>query len=204
MDGRKLPLGFVETTTENSDGYPSAEAIKGLLQDLIGRGLAFEQGLLCVIDGAKGLFKAVREVFGSLACVQRCQWHKRENVVSYLAKKDQAAYRRRLQQAYQQPDYTAAKASLVQIHAELKGLSRSAARSLMEGLEETLTLHRLGLFDELGTSLKTTNCHPRISTASSASTSGASSAGWTRTPQYCGGCDGPVGGTAEDAPDQPP
>ena len=158
MDGRKLPLGFVETTAENSDGYPSAEAIKGLLQDLIGRGLAFEQGLLCVIDGAKGLFKAVREVFGSLACVQRCQWHKRENVVSYLAKKDQAAYRRRLQKAYQQPDYPTAKAALIQIHTELKGLNRSAARSLMEGLEETLTLHRLGLFDELGVSLKTTNC----------------------------------------------
>ena len=69
MDGRKLPLGFVETTTENS------EAIKGLLQDLIGRGLSFNEGLLCVIDGAKGLFKAVREVFGGFACAQRCQWH---------------------------------------------------------------------------------------------------------------------------------
>ena len=69
MDGRKLPLGFVETTTENS------EAIKGLLQDLIGRGLSFNEGLLCVIDGAKGLFKAVREVFGGFACVQRCQSH---------------------------------------------------------------------------------------------------------------------------------
>lgn len=84
-----------------------------------------------------------------------------ENVVSYLAKKDQAAYRRRLQKAYQQPDYTAAKAALMQIHTELEGLNRSAVRSLMEGLEETLTLHRLGLFDELGVSLKTANCHPK-------------------------------------------
>src|SRR5690606_15630463 len=83
IDGRKLPLGFVETTTENS------AAIKGLLQDLVGRGLCFSEGLLCVIDGAKGLYKAVEEVFGGYAEVQRCQWHKRENVVSYLPKQDQ-------------------------------------------------------------------------------------------------------------------
>jgi len=152
MDGRKLPLGFIETTTENT------EAIKGLLTDLVGRGLRFDEGLLCVIDGAKGLFKAVREVFGEYAQVQRCQWHKRENVVSYLPKKDQAGYRHRLQRAYQKLDYTEAKAELMQIHAELEKLNRSAARSLLEGLEETLTLHRLGLFERLGKSLKTTNC----------------------------------------------
>ena len=152
MDGRKLPLGFIETTTENT------EAIKGLFTDLLGRGLRFEEGLLCVIDGAKGLFKAVREVFGAYAQVQRCQWHKRENVVSYLPKEDQARYRRRLQQAYQKGDYAEAKADLIEIHAELERLNRSAARSLLEGLEETLTLHRLGLFEQLGKSLKTTNC----------------------------------------------
>lgn len=151
MDGRKVPLGFIETTTENT------EAIKGLLTDLLGRGLCFDEGLLCVIDGAKGLFKAVREVFGAYAQVQRCQWHKRENVVSYLPKKDQAPYRRKLQWAYQKPDYREAKAELMQIHAELETLNRSAARSLLEGLEETLTLHRLGLFEQLGKSLKTTN-----------------------------------------------
>lgn len=152
MDGRKMPLGFIETTTENS------VAIKGLLTDLVGRGLSFDQGLLCVIDGGKGLYKAVREVFGDFAQVQRCQWHKRENVVSYLPKKNQASYRRRLQRAYQRPDYGEAKAALMEIHAELERVNRSAARSLMEGLEETLTLHRLGLFEQLGRSLKTTNC----------------------------------------------
>lgn len=151
LDGRKLPLGFIETTTENT------EAIKGLFTDLVGRGLRFDEGLLCVIDGAKGLFKAVREIFGAYAQVQRCQWHKRENVVSYLPKKDQASYRRRLQQAYQKVDYAEAKAALMEIHAELEKLNRSAARSLLEGLEETLTLHRLGLFEQLGKSLKTTN-----------------------------------------------
>lgn len=152
MDGRKVPLGFIETTTENT------EAIKGLFTDLVGRGLRFDEGLLCVIDGAKGLFKAVREVFGEYAQIQRCQWHKRENVVSYLPKKHQAGYRRRLQRAYQKPDYTEAKAALMEIHVELEKLNRSAARSLLEGLEETLTLHRLGLFEQLGKSLKTTNC----------------------------------------------
>lgn len=113
---------------------------------------------MCVIDGSKGLYKAVREIFGRFAEVQRCQWHKRENVVSYLAEKDQAGYRRRLQQAYQRADYAEAKAALLEIHTELERVNRSAAWSLIEGLEETLTLHRLGLFELLGKSLKTTNC----------------------------------------------
>lgn len=152
LDGRKVPLGFVETTTENSP------AVKGLLRDLIGRGLSFEQGLFCVIDGAKGLYKAVRDVFGPYAFVQRCQWHKRENVTSYLTKSDAKTYRRKLQKAYQKSTYAAAKEELLTIHKELLQLNRSAARSLKEGLEETLTLHRLGLFAELGKSLKTTNC----------------------------------------------
>ena len=152
IEGEKLPLGFVQTTTENS------EAIKGLLKNLIGRGLRFDQGLLCVIDGAKGLEKAVRETFGEYAEIQRCQWHKRENVVSYLNESDQAAYRRRLQQAYEKDTYAEAKADLMSLHQELHRLNRSAANSLLEGLEETLTLHRLGVFVELGKSLKTTNC----------------------------------------------
>lgn len=152
LDGRKVPLGFIETTTENSD------AVKGLLRDLIDRGLAFEQGLFCVIDGAKGLYKAVRDVFGPYAFVQRCQWHKRENVTSYLTKADAKKYRRKLQEAYQRATYAEAKEKLLKIHKELLQLNRNAARSLKEGLEQTLCLHRLGLFPELGHSLKTTNC----------------------------------------------
>jgi len=83
---------------------------------------------------------------------------KRENVVSYLAKSKQAAMRKKLQQAYEQPDYEAAKAALKNIRAELTLENESAAKSLDEGIEETLTLHRLGVFKELGISLKTTNC----------------------------------------------
>jgi len=151
LEGEKIPLGFVQTTTENG------EVIKGLLKTLIGRGLRFDRGLLCIIDGAKGLDKAVRETFGEYAEIQRCQWHKRENVVSYLSEADQERYRRRLQQAYEQESYAEAKARLLQLHQDLVRVNRSAANSLMEGLEETLTLHRLGVFVELGKSLKTTN-----------------------------------------------
>lgn len=150
-DGRKMPMGFVETTTEN------AESIKGLLQRLIHRGLTFEHGILFIIDGSKGLYKAVREVFGECAAIQRCQWHKRENVTSYLSEKEKPKIRQRLQRAYEMPTYEGAKEALTDIHRELLGVNRSAANSLMEGLEETLTLHRLGVFEELGRSLNTTN-----------------------------------------------
>ena len=152
-DCSKVPLGFIQTTTEN------AEAIKGLLGDLIKRGLDFTEGLLVVIDGAKGLTSAVREVFGEYAVIHRCQWHKRENVVGYLNKSEQEVYRKRLQRAYgTNKSYEDAKEALMKIHSELLRLNRSAANSLLEGMEETLTLHRLGVFEELGKSLKPTNC----------------------------------------------
>jgi len=150
--GYKKVLGFTQATTER------AEPVKELLRDLIERGLSFEDGILCVIDGSKGLRKAIDEVFGERAEVQRCQWHKRKNVVSYLPKADQKTWRRKLQRAYEETTYEAAKERLTDLHAELQQINRKAARSLQEGLEDTLTLHRLGLFDELGKSLKTTNC----------------------------------------------
>jgi transposase-like protein len=125
---------------------------------LVERGLSFDQGLLCVIDGAKGLRKAVQKVFGDAAAVQRCQWHKRENVLKYLPLGQQATFRRKLQAAYEQPSYAAAKKALQRVRTELTSINISAVNSLDEGLEETLTLHRLGLFKELGRSFKTTNC----------------------------------------------
>jgi len=87
-----------------------------------------------------------------------CQWHKRENVVDYLPKHLQATWRRKLQGAYEKPTYAEAKAALERLKLELKLINVSALRSLEEGFEETLTLHRLGLFPELGVSFKTTNC----------------------------------------------
>ena len=152
MEGRKIPLGFVQTGTENE--WVGREMLEGLLE----RGLKIGDGLLCIIDGSKGLRKAVYDVFGSKALVQRCQWHKRENVLSYLPKGMQGAMRRRLQEAYEEPTYEKAKEKLLRIRKDLQEMNRSAMNSLDEGFEETLTLHRLGLFPELGMSFKTTNC----------------------------------------------
>lgn len=152
LEGRKVPLGFVQAGTEN------AEVVTVFLRELLDRGLKIDAGLLVVIDGAKGLRAAVKRVLGKRATVQRCQWHKRENVVKYLPKGEQSAMRRRLQRAYEKPTYSEAKAALKEIVRELEQRNLSAARSLEEGLEETLTLHHLGLFAQLGASLKTTNC----------------------------------------------
>ena len=128
------------------------------LRELVERGLRTEQGLLCVIDGAKGLRKAIQTVFGRQAVGQRCQWHKRENVVRYVPTGQQATWRRRLQQAYERPTYAEAKAALLRLRQALRPVNLSAVTSLDEGFEETLTLHRLGVFATLGVSLKTTNC----------------------------------------------
>ena len=94
---------------------------------------------------------------GHRALVQRCQWHKRENVVSYLAKREQPVWRQRLQRAYNRPEYDEALAALQSLQHELEDRNQSAAGSLAEGLDETLTLHRLGVYGVLGRSLKTTN-----------------------------------------------
>ncbi len=152
LTGEKQVLGFVETGTENEP------VLTPFLQELEERGLTSSQGLLFIIDGGKGLRAAVRHAFGSSALVQRCQWHKRENVVRHLPKGDQATWRRRLQRAYQCPTYAEARAALTRLQTELEDRNQSAARSLAEGLEETLTLHRLGVFALLGLSFKTTNC----------------------------------------------
>ena len=100
----------------------------------------------------------MNQAFQKRAVVQRCMWHKRENVVSYLPKSEQAAWRRRLQRAYDRPTYTEARAALMALHRELDQRNQSAAASLEEGMEETLTLHRLGVYEVLGRSFKTTNC----------------------------------------------
>ena len=152
MDGEKVLLGFVETSTENH------VVCRQFLNGLRDRGLNMDREMLFILDGGKGLHKGVTEVMGAKAVIQRCQWHKRENVVSYLDKGKQGEYRRRLQSAYEMPTYEKAKKRLEAIKRELKLINASAASSLEEGFEETLTLHRLGLFEKLGESFKTTNC----------------------------------------------
>ncbi len=152
MQGKKVPIGFVQAGTENTS------VMEDLFRGLLERGLNVEAGLLVIIDGSKGIRAAVQRVFGKKALVQRCQWHKRENVVSYLPKGRQPSWRARLQKAYKKPTYREAKSALNQLLKELQAQNIHAAGSLEEGFEETLTLHRLGVYQKLGASLKTTNC----------------------------------------------
>jgi len=152
ITGEKIILGFVESGTENQ------EVCKDFMQGLIDRGLKIEDEILFIIDGSKGLYNGIKTVLGEKALIQRCQWHKRENVVSYLGKKHQSKFREKLQEAYSENSYEEARKSLLSIKRELKLINGSAVSSLEEGFEETLTLHRLGMFSKLGTSFKTTNC----------------------------------------------
>ncbi|MBI3129663.1 MAG: transposase [Candidatus Tectomicrobia bacterium] len=154
MEGRKRLLGFVQSDTENS------QVLAPFLRGLLERGLDISRGVLVVVDGGKGLRKAVEAAFNRgarRALVQRCQWHKRENVVRPLPKGEQRTWRGRLARAWERPTYGEARSAVLELHGELEERNLSAAGSLEEGFEETLTLHRLGVFALLGRSLKTTN-----------------------------------------------
>ena len=152
LDGQKIPLGFVQAATENE------RVCRRFLADLVDRGLQYEAGLLVVIDGAKGLYKAVMSTLKGYASVQRCQYHKRKNVESYLPKCEQSRIRRKIEVAYSKPTYEGASKALEALRPELELMNQSALSSLEEGMEETLTLHRLGLIPTLGQSFRTTNC----------------------------------------------
>lgn len=152
ISGEKIVLGFVETSTENH------KICRDFLNKLKDRGLKLDQEVLFVIDGGKGIHKGITEVLGDKAVIARCQWHKRENVLSYLAKERRAEWKRRLQSAYESTNYEQAKKALGTLKYELKQINASAAGSLDEGREETLMLQRLGMFAKLGKSFKTTNC----------------------------------------------
>ena len=153
VHGEKHVLGIVELSTEN------AEVISGFLLRLVDKGLRYSQGLLFVMDGSKGMKKAVQEVFGDDALIQRCIWHKRENVVDKIQGEEaRKRLRNQLNKAYHQDGYAQAKPALNEIveQLEMDG-ENAAANSLREGMEETLTLHRLGIGKELRKSLRTNN-----------------------------------------------
>lgn len=152
LAGEKILLGFVETSTENHT------VCRDFLNGLKLRGLNLEQEILFVIDGGKGIRRGIEEACGENALVARCQWHKRENVVSYLSKERQNEYRGHLQDAYNEPTYEEARKALLAVRRDLGRINESAVASLDEGFEETLLLHKLGLFEKLGQSFKTTNC----------------------------------------------
>ncbi len=149
-DGAKHCLGLWQGATENG------AVCESLLEDLIARGLKPEQRRLFILDGGKALSSAVGKKFpGSV--VQRCQLHKRRNVKEHLPEIHQADVDRRIAAAYSMTSYSEAKSALHRVIDHLERLNPSAARSLAEGLDETLTLHRLKVPDILRTSLKSTN-----------------------------------------------
>jgi putative transposase len=152
IDGKKIILGIEQVHGENG------RAIEQWLDRLVERGLKFEKGILFIIDGSKGIKKAIESRFTIYALIQRCRWHKRENVVAYLDDAQKVVFRRRLQEAYALTTYKESKSALMRLHQELERFNASAANSLLEGLEETLTLHHLGLAPEIARSLTTTNC----------------------------------------------
>ncbi len=154
IEGDKIPLGFVQAATENE------RVCRQFIQSLIKRNLAYHQGLLCLIDGSKGLYAALTKAFSGYVptVIQRCQWHKRENVTSYLPKGKIDEIKKALQNAYDLTTYREAKAALNALKPELALMNEAALNSLEEGLEETLSLHRLGLMPQLKQSFRTTNC----------------------------------------------
>ncbi len=151
-DGTKVPLGVWCGSTEN---HTVAAA---LLQNLIERGLRVEAPLLFVIDGGKGLRKALSDVFGDRAVVQRCQVHKARNVRDHLPQERRAYVRRQMRDAYKSKSAKTAKMMLGQLASWLEANGEdSAAASLREGLDETLTVLRLGLPTTLCRTFSTTN-----------------------------------------------
>ena len=152
IEGTKIPLGFVQTATENT------RVCSQFLNQLIQRGLQYHQGVLVLVDGAKGLSAAVKKTLPDFAIIQRCQWHKREDVVAYLPKEHHDRIRGKLQKAYNQKTYKKAKADLMALKPQLELMNQSAKNSLEEGFEETLTLHRLGMAKYFEQSFRTTNC----------------------------------------------
>jgi transposase-like protein len=149
--GHKMVLGLHQGAGENQ------KVCDALLADLSERGLDFLQPMLAVIDGSKALRAALRKYRGDRGFAQRCQLHKRRNVCGHFADENAAHWDRKLAQAYEHFDYASAKKALERIQRELLAVNPSAARSLAEGLEETLTLHRLNAPPELRRTLRSTN-----------------------------------------------
>lgn len=150
-DGTKTILGLRQGATEN------ATVVGELLSDLAGRGLDFTEPRLYVLDGGKALHAAVKKHAGDAAPIQRCQVHKRRNVLDHVSDDDRDAVAKKLNAAYALEDYAAAKQSLDGLHRELMHVNPSAARSLAEGMDETLTVHRLHVPMQLRLTLASTN-----------------------------------------------
>ena len=149
-DGQKTVLGLREGATEN------ATVVGELLEDLAARGLDFSVPRLYVLDGSKALLAAVRRHAGEAALIQRCQIHKKRNVLDHLPQEHRRV-QQKLNNAYAMAEYAEARRALDRLHRKLMDLNPSAARSLAEGLEETLTVHKLRVPASLRKTLASTN-----------------------------------------------
>jgi putative transposase len=149
--GTKHALAIREGSTEN------ATLCRSLLADVVARGVPADRAILVVIDGGTGLRSAVKSVFGDYALVQRCQVHKKRNVLDHLPEGAKPHVRKVMQDAYALDDADKAKAKLERLVQSLDEQHPSAAASLREGLDETLTVLRLGIGPTLRKSLATTN-----------------------------------------------
>ena len=139
VDGRTHPLGLWDGTTEHKT------VCNALLGNLIERGVHGEQPRLFVIDGGKAIRAAVMSTFGTSACIHRCREHKRRNVLEHLPQAERLVVSRKLNKAWSEPDAKRAKAQLRALAKQLETKHPGAAASLLEGLEETLTITQLGL-----------------------------------------------------------
>ncbi len=150
-EGVKIPLGLWEGSTEN------ATLARTLLSDLVDRGLDSEQAILFVIDGGKALRKAINDVFGEHALVQRCHRHKERNVTDLLPERERDTVRGRIRAVWALKDPDLAKQRLQLLASELDRSWPDAAGSLREGMDDTLTLMRLGISEQLANTLCSTN-----------------------------------------------
>jgi transposase-like protein len=150
--GEKQMVGMTQAPGENS------MVVVQMLQSMIDRGFSYDEGLLCISDGSKGIAAAIQSVFGSNAAHQRCRLHKVRNVMAHLSEEHRKSYTKKLWNAYNTDDYSEAKTALIRCVQDLRRINPSAAASLEEGLEETLTLQKLKLNDLFSKGFGTTNC----------------------------------------------
>lgn len=149
--GQKIPLEFIQAHSEK------AEPVAAMLRRLKSRGVNVEQ-VLYIVDGSKGFRKAIKQVCGDEALIQRCTWHKLENIKSYLAEQEHHQVISDYYHALGKEDYEQAKEELLNLEERLRIGNEAAANSLLEGLDEILTLHKTGIEQKLWQSFRTTNC----------------------------------------------
>ena len=150
-DGTKVPLGVVEGSTEN------ASVVRGLIAGLRDRGVDDSDGILFVLDGGKALTRAVRDVFGDKAVIQRCRLHKERNVADHLPEAERLWVLAKMRQAWRNPDAAEAERDLRELAGRLERINPDAAGSLREGLAEMFTVTRLGVRGTLLATVMSTN-----------------------------------------------